>query len=133
MCTVKLFRMISDAPYKAMAAVSVFVFATAQEAQADAGGKKIGDAAKTVTDQVDSFGRLVVAGAFMIGVIMVAAGLMKLKQAADTQGQQVKYGEGLWRLAVGAGLVAVPTLTGMLVNTAGMSMGEAGVADYTGF
>jgi hypothetical protein len=116
----KLFSKISSAPYALLAAVTVTITATVQEAQAD-GGKTLGAAADDVLGQVSNVGKLVVAGAFLIGVIMVAAGLMKLKQAADTQGQQVKYGEGLWRLAVGAGLVAVPALTGMLVATGGMT------------
>lgn len=49
-------------------------------------------------------------GSFGIGTLLIAAGLLKLKQAADTQGQKVKYGDGLWRLFVGACLASVPAV-----------------------
>jgi hypothetical protein len=47
-----------------------------------------------------------------------------LKQAAETQGQQVKYSEGLWRCVVGAGLIAIPALNGVLAQTVGFGEGD---------
>lgn len=114
-------------PYFVMASMTVVVAETG-EASAQ---NTVGTIANTLTNQVGSVGKLAVAGSFLGGVGFVAAGLMKLKQAADTQGQQVKYGEGLWRLAVGAGLVAVPAMTNTL--TASMGLGNASVNNYSGF
>lgn len=59
---------------------------------------------------------------------MSAAGLMKLKQAADTQGQQVKYGEGLWRLGLGSAMVGLPAVIKMGVNTADMEVSTGGLS-----
>lgn len=78
----------------------------------------------TVTDniacQTKGVSTTVQYSSYGIGALMIAAGLMKLKQAADTQGQQVKYGDGLWRLAVGAGLAAIPAVLGTSTNTVGL-------------
>ncbi len=43
----------------------------------------------------NQIGKLMVAGSFVGGIVMLGSGLMKLKQAADTQGNQVKYSEGM--------------------------------------
>jgi hypothetical protein len=104
--------------------------AMAQSASSSS-GNTIGGIATNLTNQIANVGKLAVGGSFLAGVGFVAAGLMKLKQAADTQGQQVKYGEGLWRLAVGAGLVAVPAVTGTLTQTAGL--GGVSISNYNGF
>lgn len=113
----KLFGKLSDTPYALLAMATVAILPSHSSAQ-----DKItaGQMADNLTGQIDSVGKLVVAGAGLIGVVLVGAGLMKLKQAADTQGQQVKYSEGLWRLVVGAGLVAIPAVTGMLTATMGL-------------
>ena len=118
----KLFGSLTNPPsiLLAMATVTLTTPASAQD--------KItaGKMADNLVGQVDSIGKLVVIGSGLVGVILVGAGLMKLKQAADTQGQQVKYGEGLWRLVVGAGLVAIPAVTGMLTST--LSLDSATIA-----
>lgn len=113
----KLTRKLSDASYAVLAAATVALMSEPAHAQA---GGTVGEMADGVTEQVSNVGKLIVAAGFMVGVVMVVAGLMKLKQAADTQGQQVKYSEGLWRLAIGAGLVAMPALTGVLVSSGGL-------------
>jgi len=51
-------------------------------------------------------------GSFAIGTLLIAAGLMKLKQAEDTKGKKVKYRDALWRLALGAGLTFPLLLAG---------------------
>lgn len=79
---------------------------------------------RTVTDNIacqsKGVGSMVQYGSYGVGALLIAAGLLKLKQAADTQGQQVKYGDGLWRLAVGAGLAAIPAVLGTSTNTVGL-------------
>ncbi|MTH94639.1 hypothetical protein [Roseibium sp. RKSG952] len=98
----------------ALAAVAMIGIA---EARAEA--ETVGDAAGDLIDDIEFVGKLAVAGGFLMGLVMVATGLLKLKAAAESQGGQVKYSEGMWRLAVGAGLVAIPALTGMLTQTLG--------------
>ena len=102
-------------PY-ALAAMATVLLLDAGEAQAS--GNTIGVIATKITSQVGNVGKLAVAGAFLIGVIMVAGGLMKLKQSSENQGQNPPYSAGLWRLALGAGLVALPALTGVLTTSA---------------
>lgn len=110
----KLLSFIADAPYRLMAAATVGAAAIgASEAKADG----IGDVANNIQGELQGVGNLFVAGAFLGGIALSGAGLLKLKAAADTQGQQVKYGEGLWRLGVGAGLVALPAVTGIGKDT----------------
>lgn len=113
-----LFRKIQDRYYGLMAAGALALMETSP---AHAQSKNVGQMATDVTTQVGQIGKFAVQGCVLGGVVMVATGLMKLKQAADTQGQQVKYGEGLFRLAVGAGLVGVPALTGNLSTTFGLN------------
>lgn len=92
-----------------------------------AGGKGIGDTAKGVNEQLEGVSDLIIAGSFLSGLILSAAGLMKLKQAADTQGQQVPYSHGIVRLVVGSGLVSVPAIIKMGVNTADMEVSTGGL------
>ncbi|MNL46414.1 hypothetical protein D3C87_1691220 [compost metagenome] len=63
---------------------------------------------------------MTVAGMFLLGIVAIGAGLSKLKQAAETQGQQVKYSEGMWRIGIGAALVAIPAFSGMLSESIGL-------------
>ena len=107
---------IRNAPYAILAAATVAAYSSPAFAETT----NIGGAAKGLTDDLKSVGKLIVLGSVVGGVVMLGAGLMKLKQAADTQGQQVKYSEGMWRLAVGAGLVGIPALSGMLAQTIGL-------------
>lgn len=45
----------------------------------------------------------------LLGIMMMALGLVKLKRAAETEGE-TPYSDGAWRMAVGAGLVALPAV-----------------------
>lgn len=117
----KFFGKVRDFPYAIGAAVTLAIMSVSSGAAAQT-ASNIGDAATGLRTQVGQIGNLALAGGFVGGIVMIAAGLMKLKQAADTQGQQVKYGEGMWRLGVGAGLVAIPALAGM--GTASFGLGS---------
>lgn len=126
-----MFTKIRNLPYAILASATVAL--TAENANAQASGT-LGTIATDVKGQVGNIGQLMVAGGFLLGIIMIIAGLIKLKAAADTQGNQVKYSEGLWRLAVGAGLVAVPALSGVLGESLGLgqpsSMTNAGGVSF---
>lgn len=112
----KISRVKDKIVYGVPAAVTVFMMSESAFAQ-----QKLGDIASNVKGQLGAVGDLVTVGSFIGGLVLAAAGLMKLKQAADTQGQQVKYGEGIWRLAVGSGLVAIPAVVKVGTATVGVT------------
>lgn len=94
-------------------------------AAAHASGNTMGSTADNLLTQLGSVGKVIVAGGLVAGLVLMITGLIKLKQAAETQGQQVKYSEGLWRCVVGAGLIAIPALNGMIGATFGFSEGSS--------
>lgn len=122
----KHFLKLRDLPYAALAAVT----AAAMTAETASAAPTAGEAADKLATQASQIGKLMVAGAFVGGIVMLASGLMKLKQASETQGQQTKYSEGMWRVAVGAGLVAIPAFGGMLTST--FSLGDVSITDRGG-
>jgi hypothetical protein len=81
--------------------------------------ENIGQKAEQLKTQFGSLGKALVAGAFFIGIILVITGLIKLKAASENP-NQAKYSDGLWRLAVGAGLIAIPAVTGILGASLGL-------------
>lgn len=117
---------IRDVQYAALAFVTAGV-----PSGALAQASTVGTAAANVMSQVTNVGKLAVAGAFLVGVIMVAGGLLKLKQASENQGQNPPYSAGLWRLALGAGLVALPALTSMLTQSG--DLGATSITNASGF
>jgi len=110
----KMIAKIGNAPYALLAAATVSLSATESNAQAASAGK----IAEGLTTQAGNIGKLVVAGTFIGGLVMLGTGLMKLKQAAENP-NQTKYSEGLWRCGVGAAMVAIPAFSGTLGSTFG--------------
>lgn len=98
------------------------------EAHADA--RTLGDIADTGREQVGAIGKLIVAGCFLGGLVMFGTGLMRLVKAQQSQGQQVSYMDGLWRIGVGACLCGVPFLIG--VGTQSLGLGDTGVSVTSG-
>jgi hypothetical protein len=96
-----------------------------------------GTVADTVNGQLNSVGKLLLGSSFLGGIGFVGHGLVKLKTANDSQGKDAKYADGIWRLAVGGGLVALPTMALMGetsifgTNTAGVTAAPSGVT-FTG-
>jgi len=125
----KLLNSITDYKYNLLAAATLLAL-SAGEASAQA--TDIASVATKAMTQIKSVGTLTVGAAFLVGVIMVAGGLMKLKQSSENQGQNPPYSAGLWRLGLGAGLVALPAVTGVLVKSGGVS-GAAIAASGGGF
>lgn len=115
-----------DLWYGAGAALSVSVMSVEALASGVKRGVEggFGDMAGNLGDEAFKVGDATKMGAFGVGVLFIANGMLKLKQAADTQGQQVKYGDGLWRLAVGAGLAAVPAVMGASQASMGLEPTE---------
>jgi hypothetical protein len=109
----KILEKVRNAQYALGAALTVAAI-SATEANA---ATTIGDAAGKLNTQIGTMGKATIAGLFLLGIFSLGAGLSKLKQAAESQGQQVKYSEGMWRIGVGAALVAIPAFSGMLTGT----------------
>lgn len=101
---------------------------TGANAQSTSG--TVGDVAERLTTQLGNIGKLAVAGGAVIGIVMIATGLLKLKAAAESQSGGAKYVEGIWRVTVGAALLAIPAFTGILQSTfdlgTGASISEGG-------
>lgn len=81
--------------------------------------ENIGAVATTIQEQLEDVGKLIMGGAFIAGIGFVGVGLMRLKAAVDSQGQQTKYSEGLWRIGLGSALVALPAVVGVGIGTFG--------------
>jgi hypothetical protein len=124
-------RFVQELPIMRKISSLTTLFATSLTSTAHAAG--IGVIADQVRSNLQNLGDLVVAGGFLAGIVLMGAGLVRLKAAADSGGVQVKYSEGLWRLAVGGGLVALPAVTGVGVDTIfGEGGGEAArIGDIT--
>ena len=110
----KLIKSVSDLPYALMAMATVAI-----TSEANAQAKKAGDIANEMKGQFGSLGKALVAGAFFVGIVLVITGLIKLKAASENP-NQAKYSDGLWRLAVGAGLIGIPAVTGILGASLGI-------------
>ncbi len=119
---------LRDKLYGSLASAAALAIATGE---AHAQGSTIGDASTKVLAQVKNVGTLTIGASFLLGIVMVAGGLLKLKQASENQGQNPPYSAGLWRLALGAGLLALPALGQML--TASGQMDAAKMTNTTGF
>lgn len=108
----RVFSRVRDLPYAIMAGAAV----AAMTADRAAAANDIGTISDRVLNMMGSVGKLIVAGSFVGGIVLLGTGLMKLKAAAENQGQ-AKYSEGVWRVVVGAGLIAIPTFSGVLQQT----------------
>lgn len=107
---------VKNAPYALAAAMTV---ATATNANAEVGLARL---EKNLTDQAGSALNILTMAAFVAGAGFLVAGVMKLKQAQDTGGQQVKWSDGGWRVILGGALASVPFL--LDVAQEGVSGGE---------
>jgi intracellular multiplication protein IcmD len=95
----------------------------------------IGGVATNITNQVSAVGQLIFAVATVAGVIMMAAGLFKLKQHKDNP-QQIPIGTPLTMLILGACLAFLPSLVttgGDTIFGAQSDGAKVGGYDGTGF
>ncbi|MHA6346402.1 DUF6750 family protein [Roseivivax sp. CAU 1761] len=124
----KVFSKIKNAPLAAVTGVMAAFYA----GQASAQEATLGDIASDLDGMMESFGTLALSASFVAGVAFVGLGLARLKAAVDSQGQQVKYGEGIWRIAIGSAMVAVPAVITVMGNTLGVDAGD-GIGFSSGF
>ncbi len=114
----KIIERVRDLPYWVGALMATPLVALPHDAfAAGIGSGGLAGAKETWKTQMAGIGDIVSMGSGVIGLVMSAAGVMKLKQAADSQGQQTKYGEGLWRLGVGGALCALPAVSSTMTGT----------------
>lgn len=116
---------IRDLPYALAASAAVAATFAATEANAQT---TVGQAANSLLTQTSSIGKLMLAGSAIGGIVMFATGLFKLKKASEDR--QTSYGEGAWRIVVGAGLVAIPAVAAMMTQT--FSLGDVGSMTNSG-
>lgn len=136
----KMTGYVSNMSYKALAFRASLPFILEEMANAASctgsnggqGGQGVGQLACNISGNFEGLGQMFMGGCFLGGMGLSGMGIMKLKQASEDGGRQVKYGEGVWRLGVGAGLVGLPavayatrsTLVGGGENSGGMSAEE---------
>jgi hypothetical protein len=101
-------KMLSHVSNLSLTAFTMLAVSTMPAAAGPADGKNIGDAAEGFVENFAGVAKLIISGAYLAGAFFVIAGIFKIKAAADTQGQQVKYSEGLWRILIGAALCLAP-------------------------
>jgi hypothetical protein len=121
----KMIAKIRDFPYALAATSTVAALSVVGEAKA---ANTVGTVAKSVFDQTSNLGKLALAGFALGGIFMFGLGFFKLKEASENQ--QTKYSAGAWRIAVGAGLVAIPTVAAIMTNT--FSLGDPGAMTTSG-
>lgn len=84
---------------------------------ADSGGKTIGEVAANVTNSLDQVAKLISGASFVAGVGFALAGMVKFKAHKD-QPQQVPLSAAIVLLAVGAGLIFLPSV----IKSAGQTL-----------
>lgn len=77
-----------------------------------------GQIAQNISSQFSNFGNLLVNACFLVGVGTAGSGLWEMKKAGDENNQgRDSHKSGLIKIAVGGGLAAVPSITGVGIGT----------------
>jgi hypothetical protein len=121
-----IIRAIKDAPY----ALAAFIAVNSTMATEAMAGQGISGKVTTWTQQVRSVAGFLLLGGALIGVVLIITGLLKLKQASESNGQ-IKYSDGLWRLGIGSALLVAWPLSGTMTETLGFNSGSGGAAGGT--
>lgn len=104
--------------HKLAAAVSAAVLvSTASDANA-AAGTGFSAVSDNIVTSASKFPNLISTVAYIGGIGLAVAGVFKLKQHVDNPGQ-TPMKDGLVRLGVGGGLLALPALTTAMTETVG--------------
>jgi hypothetical protein len=64
-------------------------------------------------------GKILLAGGSISGIVLLWTGLLNLKWQSESS--RPMWSRGWWRVAAGAGLIAMPAINGMLVNDINIS------------
>lgn len=108
----KLYNKFIDAKYGVYAVLGLAMMNPGMaSAQATGGGSGGGvgiiSLQENLQNQFGAAWTIAKYGFALLGMFYVGTGILRLKAAVDSQGQQVKYGEGIWRIALGALLLSV--------------------------
>lgn len=98
----------------------VVAFATVMALDArDAFAQTIGENVNELGDDLSAIGKFTLAGSFLLGVVLIIQGIMKLIESHNTEGR-TKLSAGFWRLGLGAIGMGIGVFSGVLTNTLGL-------------
>ena len=103
-------------------------------AQAAGTNTSLGGATTFWNGQIKSFATTLLAGAFFIGVALVASGLYKLKKASEENSRE-GYGPGIWACGIGGALASLSLIATLFQGTASptgtSAVSETGALTFT--
>ena len=103
--------MLKNLYYKSSAVITVLALtSTKSEAAAD-----LGETMDTATSNINAAIGLLNIVAYVAGIGFGIAGILKLKEYMDKPGQGIGLKEPMGRLLVGAFLIALPTILGLVI------------------
>lgn len=89
--------------------------------------KSVGDLAEEAAQDIMATTGLISVLFYVVGVILVGVGLLKLRRHSD-QPQQVTLGSGIMWIVIGVALIAAPWIINALAETFGVDAGGSGPA-----
>lgn len=120
-----MYKGLIERKYRLYALIGVAITSPSTLFAQDKGFLRLSD---NLNKQMEGIGNIALMGFGLLGLFFVGTGILRLKAAVDSQGQQVKYSEGLWRVGLGGALIAVATITGIANETL---LGGAAQGDQT--
>lgn len=112
-----MFSVISKKFLSLQAAVAVGVMFGAKDAMA-AGGQNFSDIASNIGDSIAELPGLISGMAYLVGLLMGALGIMKIKDHVENP-TQTPMKDGAVRLAAGGALFGLPIVFESMLNTIG--------------
>jgi len=91
----------------------------------------IGGAIDQMKGNISGAANLVYVASYIGGTVALMMGAFKLKQHTENP-SQTPIAHGLGRLAVGAGLIALPSVGGSILNSTGITTSESAVKSQAG-
>ena len=116
---------ISKHSLKMQAAVIVALMAGSQDAHA--AGQNFSDIAGNITDSIEELPGLISGLAYLVGLLMGALGIMKIKDHVENP-TQTPMKDGAVRLAAGGALFGLPIVFESMLNTIGTTTGSTSPA-----
>ena len=113
----KLYNKLIDAKYALYASATTAIMLPSVSHAQLVGDTTFTDIGGNVKTQMEGIAPVITLGAAFLGTFFVITGILKLKAAAESQGQQVKYSEGIWRIAIGSMLIGGVTIAGTGMNS----------------
>ena len=96
------------------------LIATVAAALSPAAAISIGDMADAAASDLDAVGPLLSIAFWIVGIVIVAFGLLKIKRHYD-QPQQTTLGAGFVAILIGAAIIAAPSIINGIAETFGIT------------